>query len=71
MCGRLAAMPLMDRLVLLQRAAGLRVHQVEQEADAAVIFHFRFLRRRKSILLVLRGQFVHAVEVAAVKTNRQ
>ena len=42
-CGRPAAMPLVDRPVRLKRAAGLRVHQVEQETDAAVVFHFRLL----------------------------
>src|SRR5208283_2703884 len=70
-CGRLAAMPLVDRLVRLQRSAGLRVHQVEQEADAAVIFHFRLLLGRKPAVLVFNGQLVHTVEFMAVETNRQ
>ena len=53
MLGRAAAMRSVDRLVLLQRPAGLGVHQVEQEADAAVILQLGFLLGRELVVLIL------------------
>src|SRR5208337_2695271 len=68
---RVAAMRSVNRLMLLQRPAGLRVHQVQQEADAAVVLQLGFLLVGELIVLILRDQLVHAIEVALLETDSE
>ena len=68
---RAATMPSVDLPVLLQRPAGLGVHEVEQESNTAVILQLVLFLGGELAVVILCHQLVHPVKLLLIEADGQ